>query len=179
MNEIDTELAAIASYQQKHSTCDIQQHPWQAVFGAGFEAAASQRPEQAGGGAPHDPEQDEATAMLAAYDRWKDSREGKDAKARITIWDAGWSAGRIHASSRLAIAERLLTVERHAASEREQRMRAALLGVATYRVSPQEACWCPDEGWSGTGHTPECLDARAALSEMGPAGPARGAEHGD
>lgn len=25
-------------YRQKHSTCDIQQHPWHAVFGAGAEA---------------------------------------------------------------------------------------------------------------------------------------------
>src|SRR4051812_10765590 len=32
------EIAAIDAYRQKHSTCDIQKHPWQAVFGAGFEA---------------------------------------------------------------------------------------------------------------------------------------------
>lgn len=32
------EIDAIHAYSDKHSTCDIQKHPWEAVFGAGFDA---------------------------------------------------------------------------------------------------------------------------------------------
>lgn len=32
------EIESVLAYLKKHATCDIQQHPWQAVFGAGFEA---------------------------------------------------------------------------------------------------------------------------------------------
>jgi hypothetical protein len=34
------EQAALIAYEAQHSTCDIQKHPWQAVFGAGFVAGA-------------------------------------------------------------------------------------------------------------------------------------------
>lgn len=40
------EIEAIHEYERQHATCDIQQHPWQAVFGAGYEAGhARQRAE--------------------------------------------------------------------------------------------------------------------------------------
>lgn len=32
------ERAAILAYQQEHSTCDIQKHPWTGVFSAGWAA---------------------------------------------------------------------------------------------------------------------------------------------
>jgi len=35
---VDAETRAVSEYHQKHSTCDIQKHPWPGVFGAGFEA---------------------------------------------------------------------------------------------------------------------------------------------
>ena len=31
-------IDATQAHQEKHATCDIQSHPWHAVFGAGFEA---------------------------------------------------------------------------------------------------------------------------------------------
>ena len=46
------------------------------------------------------------------------------------------------------------------------RLRAALLGVASWDWDGKERCWCP-ESWgcvSKRQHSPECLDARAALS---------------
>jgi hypothetical protein len=33
-----SEQEAIRAYHDKHSTCNISRHPWQAVFGAGYEA---------------------------------------------------------------------------------------------------------------------------------------------
>src|SRR5678810_300246 len=35
---LEAEIRALDAYQQKHTTCDIQRHPWHAVFGAGFAA---------------------------------------------------------------------------------------------------------------------------------------------
>ena len=37
---IVNERAALIAYEAEHSTCDIQRHPWQAVFGAGFTSGA-------------------------------------------------------------------------------------------------------------------------------------------
>lgn len=64
-----------------------------------------------------------------------------------------------------------------AASEREQRMRtAAQRLLAQLEIAPTTCCRMHDEG-----HTDDCPQEalRAALSETGPAGPGRGAEHVD
>jgi hypothetical protein len=38
---LNAELAAIEAYRQAHLTCHIQNHPWTAVFGAGFDAGCA------------------------------------------------------------------------------------------------------------------------------------------
>jgi len=58
------EIAATNEYQSKHSTCDIQKHPWQAVFGAGFQAGRDWQREQSA---------ERVRDLEAARDAWKES----------------------------------------------------------------------------------------------------------
>ncbi len=51
-------------------------------------------------------DQDEASAMLAAYDRWSVSRGYSTPTRRTTAFYAGWVAGREYDAARLADAER-------------------------------------------------------------------------
>jgi hypothetical protein len=37
----ESEIDALVEYQRKHATCDIQNHPWQGVFGAGYVAGVA------------------------------------------------------------------------------------------------------------------------------------------
>lgn len=119
-------------------------------------------------------------------EQWSVSRWGKStaqiiAQGRTIAKDLTWQDAeqivRDHsAAGRLAIAERLLTVERQASSEREQRMRAALsfargtledIGSSLIPVADRDTL---------ARRARDALVALDALSETGPAGPGRGAD---
>lgn len=68
-----SEIEGIEHYRRMHADCDIQQHPWQAVFGAGFGAG-----HRAARSAALDTSEQRNARLEAALNGWRHKRTADD-----------------------------------------------------------------------------------------------------